>query len=736
MIDPCSPRYECTPISPHRPPGFYQQACETVAPPAVSIVTPVFNTGAVFEETIACIRGQSLQNCEWIIVDDGSTDPEFLCRLATLEKEDQRVRVIHQENLGPGAARNRGVDQACADYIFQIDSDDLVEPTFVEKCLWALVSNPQYSFCNSYAVGFGDRTYLWPLGFESGRKFLHENQVSPHAVIRRAAHLETGGYDDTIRHGHEDWDYWLNMADKSHWGYTIPEYLIWYRWRADSRIWETLSDPARHDAFRQSLHRKYHDLLKRPFPIPQPYYPVPLESVCDELPFHNPLRKPVHSKRLLMLLPWLTMGGADKFNLDLVEQLAARGYEITICTTKKGDNSWLPWFARLTPDIFILNHLLRLPDYPRFLRYIIESRQVDTVLISNSELGYQLLPYLRSRCPGVTFLDYTHIVEEYWNNGGHPRSGVGYQELLDLNLVSNRHLKDWMIGRGADASRIEVCYTNIDPDRWDPARYSRAEIRDSLRVPQSVPLILYAGRLCDQKRPRLFAEAMLGLARQKLEFVCLVAGDGEERRPLDAFLRRHRLTKHVRLLGAASNERLRELMAAADIFVLPSQWEGIALTLFEAMAMEVVPVSADVGGQRELVTSDCGFLIPQGENELQEYVAVLKQLIESPDLRASMGTAGRERIKGGFSIDQMAQRMVELLDRAQELSKSCPRPAVGKGLGLESATLAVEYTRLEKLADELWPLTTVRGSLAFRLAQRLALSAPGRLLYRLLNRVA
>jgi glycosyltransferase involved in cell wall biosynthesis len=56
-------------------------------------------------------------------------------------------------------------------------------------------------------------------------------------------------------------------------------------------------------------------------------------------------------------------------------------------------------------------------------------------------------------------------------------------------------------------------------------------------------------------------------------------------------------------------------MAATDIFFLPSQWEGIALTLFEAMAMQLVPVAADVGGQRELVTPDCGFLISQARTK-------------------------------------------------------------------------------------------------------------------------
>jgi glycosyltransferase involved in cell wall biosynthesis len=443
----------------------------------------------------------------------------------------------------------------------------------------------------------------------------------------------------------------------------------------------------------------------------------------------RPKRSRGDSPRLLMIVPWLAMGGADKFNLDLVEQLTERGFEITICTTRESDNSWLPRFAQFTSDIFIQDGSMGLRDYPHFLGDIIESRQIDLVLISNSTLGYQLLPYLRSRCAGTTFVDYCHIYEEYWRDGGHPRSAVTFQQFLDLNIVSNQDLKEWMVRRGGDAQRIEVCYTNVDALRWDPGRYSRSEIRQELSVRESEPLVLYAGRLCEQKRPRVLAKVMLELCRQRLKFVCLVAGDGEERSFLEYFVWRRRLGKHVRLLGEVSNDRVRELMAAADIFFLPSQWEGIALTLFEAMAMEVVPVSSDVGGQRELVTPECGFLIPLGDNELHEYVSVLRQLIESPDLRETMGAAGRRRILDHFTIDRMGERMVELFRKAQELAKTSPRAVVGEQEGLTSATLAMEQSQAGETAGETRSLTSLRRSRLWHLGRRAVRTVPGWLVY-------
>ena len=123
------------------------------------------------------------------------------------------------------------------------------------------------------------------------------------------------------------------------------------------------------------------------------------------------------------------------------------------------------------------------------------------MLVSNSELGYRLLPYLRARHPQVTYVDYCHMEEEYWNSGGHPRMAVAYQDVLDLNLVSSVHLKTWMEARGGDPEQIEVVYTNEDTEQFRPDPELRAQVRARLTLPDDMPVILYAGRICAQKQP-------------------------------------------------------------------------------------------------------------------------------------------------------------------------------------------------------------------------------------------
>jgi glycosyltransferase involved in cell wall biosynthesis len=701
-MDPWAPDFDNTPVSAQRPSFGYQPEDATAAP-AVSIVTPYYNTGEILLETARSVLRQSLQQWEWLLVNDGSSEQQALRVLDGFRERDPRIRVIDLEvNRGLPAARNAGVQQARADLVFFLDADDLIEPTALEKLAWCLESYPEYSFCKGLTVHFGAEEYLTTAGFQSGNLFLVQNPITIRALVRRRVVLEVGGFDETLRAGLEDWDFWLHCAAQGFWGYSIPEFLDWYRRRPDhSDRWSAWTERGKR-GMRREFRRRYPRLFAKGMPavIPQPAKPY--EAVREEIPFANVLTKA--TKRILLILPWMAMGGADKFNLDLMDQLLKRGFEVTVATTLPGNYAWYREFAARTPDIFVLPHFLRMRDYPRFLHSLICSRRLDVVLVSHSELGYRLLPYLRSRCPDTVFVDLCHMEEEHWNDGGHPRQAVAYQDILDLNVVTSQHLKSWMAGRGADPAAIEVCYTNVDTDWLSPDPELGVRVRTELQIPADVPILLYAGRLCEQKRPRLFAQVMQQLRGRGLEFVCLVAGDGEERRWLAAYLRRHRLTAVVRMLGAVSSHRIRELLAASDILFLPSKMEGIALTIFEAMAMAVVPVSADVGGQGELVTPDCGVLIGPGEEreEILAYADALANLLHSPDRRTSMGRKARERVSTHFRLEQMGDRMVALLDKARELHDLRGQAVVGHRLATEHAVQAIEQQRLLLATQRLW----------------------------------
>ena len=667
----------------------------------ISVLTPYFNTEAFFTETWVSIQAQTLQNWEWIIVDDGSTDPAAVERLHRVAGADARIQVIRQDNAGPSAARNRAFSAARGRYVCLLDSDDMVETTYFEKCVWFLDANPAYAFCNAWSVVFGDQEYLWTTGFERNVAHLQANSGPPISVIRHGAFAESGGFDESIRFGHEDWDFWLSMAQAGHWGFTLPEYLQWYRKRGNGRFEQIMRADGVNAKFEATVRKKFEGLAHR-FPNPQRTHSVPYVSFSTASEVSNALVAPSAGRSFLFLIPWMVTGGADRVNLDLIEGLVAEGHRVTVCATLPADHGWEHNFSRFTTDIFVLPNFLATQDYPRFLAYLIASRQVDTVLITGSTLGYQLVPYLRSTAPHVAYLDMSHVEELHWNNGGHPRFGVGYQDQLDLNIVTTRRLSQWMQSRGAEAARIAVMYTGIRTSATAGPSDERVAVRTRYGLPQSIPIIVFAGRLCDQKRPLLLAQILKACHDAGIVFHALIIGDGELKGAFESLIRQYQMQDMVSLLGSLPHAEWLRLLGASDVLLMPSQYEGISVALLEAMAAGVVPVVADVGGQSEIVSASAGVLVPHGDQELQTYVAALHKLLTDPDARAGYAQSSRQIAASQLSWPGMIRFFLGLVDQAHALRVSQPRQVLPAGFAKEVTTLALENKRLGDAVEWLW----------------------------------
>jgi glycosyltransferase involved in cell wall biosynthesis/GT2 family glycosyltransferase len=704
MLDPRSPDFRNTPFGPGRPKGWHRPALRGPEKPAVSVVTPYYNKGERFAETAACVLGQTLQNFEWIIVDDCSTEAASRRVLDAYRTIDARVRVIDMStNSGPSVARNVGAQSARADFVFHLDADDLIEPTALEKSVWCLHSYPGAGFVKGWSVGFGALEYLWQRGPHEGRAILDENLMTTTGLVRKSLLETIGGFDTGNRSGLEDWDFWLRCARAGVWGRQIHEVLDWYRRRTDHKqTWEHW-DKA--DEFRRALRERYPELQhKGAFPAYPEAPPIAMEGVRRDLPVANPLA-PCEKPRLLMIVPWLAMGGADRFNLLLTEHLSREGWEITIATTHPENTPWEPVFGRHTQDIHVLHRFLRPVDHPAYLRYLIESRGPDVVMLSNSEPGFACLPYLRAFAPaGTAFVDYSHMEEPAWRSGGHPRSAVGMSEQFDLLLCCSEHLSRWQAERGVEPTRTRAVHINVDTKDFHPDAQDRARTRETLAISERTPVLLYAGRICQQKQPRVFAQTMSWLVSQRRDIVALVAGDGPDRAMLERELRGPIAGGQVRMLGSVSPAEMRSLMRAADIFFLPSEWEGIALVLYEAMATGAVVVGADVGGQRELVTPETGVLLPRGtvESEAAAYARAIAGLCDDPGRMRAMSEAALARIRGHFTIEQMIARIKGQFAEAVRLAGEEPRQRLSPGVACELATRGVEGQRLHDLAEHLW----------------------------------
>jgi hypothetical protein len=115
--------------------------------------------------------------------------------------------------------------------------------------------------------------------------------------------------------GMEDWDLWIRCLDYGYWGYTIPEFLYWYRSSPPGK-WRSISDPARFSEFKANLKEKYPTAYSNK--VPQIPIDAPsLSKVAVELPFTNNLTKT--NPRILLISTNAAIGGADQFNYNLVK---------------------------------------------------------------------------------------------------------------------------------------------------------------------------------------------------------------------------------------------------------------------------------------------------------------------------------------------------------------------------------------------------------------------------------
>ena len=671
--------------------------------PPVTIVTPFYNMPDFISETADSVFRQTLSDFEWLIVNDGSTDPRAAEVLDELARCDSRVRIIHQENAGPGAARNHGFREAQSDYVAQLDADDLLAPTFLEKCLWFLEAHPHCAWSHTASIGFGEQDYLWLKEFKR-EGLLMENFLVPTSVVRRSAHFAVGGYDESIRYGHEDWDYWLRMVEHGFTSKVIPEYLCWYRRRPNSRISETEGTPVRKREFVELMRRKHSQLYKNGLPpTPEPPWPPPYPFINDHIPFVN---RHLSDDRagVLFMWPWLTMGGADKFNLDILRGLDRSRFRPYVVTTLKSENPWWDRFNELTPEIYHLPNFLPVEDWLRFLVYLIRSLDISLIFISNSEYGYLSSPVLKKIFPGLKIIDFVHIEEMYWKGGGYVHCSMVASPILDRSLVSSQHLLEKYITEySRKPEQVYRVYTNIDAEEeFNPERFATSLLRREVRCPASTPVLLYMARICEQKRPETLIEIAARLRkRTSVPFQLWIVGDGPDLPEVKKLSDNLGLSETCIFWGGRRDTG--QFYREADIFLLPSKWEGIALTLYEAMAMGLPVVASDVGGQREVVTPEVGVLIPLGgTDEIDHFVDTLLHLVENPSVRQAMGRAARALVRQRFPLAKMLEGFTQHLTEVLWNKNDMKEDFWYWPLALDRFSQWLETQRLEPVSHRVW----------------------------------
>ena len=198
--------------------------------PVISVIIPFYNDKQYIEQSVNSVLNQTYPYYEILIIDDGSTDEESLKKLEEISKLDNRIKVFHKKNEGLAATRDYGETKAQANtkYLMFLDSDDLIESTFLECAYWTLETNENAAWAYSDSIGFDAQNYTWNKWFNS-EKMKKENELVSAALVRRTAFKEVNGYELREKAVNEDWNFWLKLIAKQHYPVHMSYYGQWYR---------------------------------------------------------------------------------------------------------------------------------------------------------------------------------------------------------------------------------------------------------------------------------------------------------------------------------------------------------------------------------------------------------------------------------------------------------------------------------------------------------------------------
>lgn len=341
--------------------------------------------------------------------------------------------------------------------------------------------------------------------------------------------------------------------------------------------------------------------------------------------------------RALMVIAEMGTGGAETVVADLATHLVGRGDQVAVAS----EPGWRA--ERLhAQGIGTLAVPLRgrgprgLAVAAARIRGEVLRRPVDVVHAHNVRAS--VAAHLGARWPGrrPALLTTVHGLAE----DDYPTAARVLDRVADRVVAVSGDVADRLTAHGLRAG-LDVVENAADPG--DPVGPARA--RAELGLPPGVPVVLCVARLAPPKRHDLLVEAW---RRVPGPAVLLVAGDGPGRARLAADVREAGLGDRVRLLGTRGD--VPTLLAAADALVLPTDREGLPMTVLEAMAAGVPVVASAVGGLRSLDPRTVG-LVPPGS--AAALAARLVEVLGDPGRRAEMAERGRAEAASRFSVMTM-----------------------------------------------------------------------------------
>ncbi|AQQ15654.1 GDP-mannose-dependent alpha-(1-6)-phosphatidylinositol monomannoside mannosyltransferase [Corynebacterium glaucum] len=361
------------------------------------------------------------------------------------------------------------------------------------------------------------------------------------------------------------------------------------------------------------------------------------------------------------------IGGIQSYVRDFVDEIVRReGPEsVFVFAPTPNKEEAAAWDAAREYTVVRWPHYFLLPTVrvTRKMQELIRAHNIDTVWFG-AAAPFAAMGAAAKRAGAARVVASTHGHEVGWSLvPGARRSLQRIGEHADtITYISNFTLGRLKDAFGRDPDFVPLP-SGVDTEFFRPAEpVERRATRESLGVGES-PLVVCSSRLVARKGQDQLIRAIPAVRERVPGTQLIIVGDGPFRHKLKRLARD---VEGVTFTGAVSRERLRDIVAAADVFAMPARTrkagldiEGLGIVYLEAQACAIPVIAGDSGGAPETVTKDTGFVVDG--HSIQELVDKLSLLLIDAPLAARMGQAGRCHVSQAYSWKVLGDRLVEVL---------------------------------------------------------------------------
>jgi glycosyltransferase involved in cell wall biosynthesis len=372
---------------------------------------------------------------------------------------------------------------------------------------------------------------------------------------------------------------------------------------------------------------------------------------------------------LLIVTAWLNQGGVEQEIIELCNNLNPSRFRVIIATTRRSSHPWENILRSSGASIYHLADFLTPHSIRHGLAHLVLQHGVEAMHIVHSREAYESLSFIKRLCPFLSVSDRSVTLA-----GGFPKisARVGRKN-IDIRTVGHKKLAQQMSrSYGLASQTLRVVYAGTDQRRL-PQLSSRNQLHALCNLSREVPIVLYLGRLDPEKRPDVFVRMATKVCKMRPDSPAhfAIVGDGKMRGDIEALINKLGMKKRIHLLGFQPNGP--ELIWDSAMLIITSRYEGLALVSFEAMTVGTPQISADVGGQSELITPEIGILIKNGFGEVARYARACIELLYDPTRRERMSLASKRKLSLEYSTEDCVNEYGKIF---QELADMARRRAI------------------------------------------------------------